>query len=180
MNFFTAREITIIAITVALTVVFGWFFYLTANLLPIPGSRFVGVTVFSSFMIYFPVYKIRRRGVFLGVAAVFAGIMSLISLFMGLAIVLAGLLTEFAGWLVIKDYQSWRLIAVTGFFGFSGTLVSLLISFFIIGGAAFEAREILVPLILLTLLAFLGGCLGAYLADHIISRYLKQVKFWNQ
>ncbi len=179
MKIFAAREITIIAITVSLTVVFGWLFYLTANLLPLPGSRFVGVTAFSSFMIYFPVVdKIRRQGVFLGVAAVFAGIMSLISLFMGLAIVLAGLLTEFAGWLVIKDYRSWRLIAVTGFFGFSGTLVSLFI-FFIIGRTAFEVRKMLVPLILLTLIAFLGGCLGAYLADHIISRYLKQVKFWN-
>jgi len=163
---------TVIAITVALTFILGWFFYLTANLLPFPGSKFVGVTVFSSFMLYFPLYKIKRKGVIFAVTFVLAGIMSLISLLMGVAIISAGLLTELLSWLVLKDYKSWQLRIVTGSFSLFGTLNSLLLTYYLAGGYGFESTDLIIPFFLMTIISFIGGYVGALLAYYLIENYL--------
>ncbi len=171
---YKVKDMTIIAITVALTFVFGWVFYLIANLFPIPGSKFVGVTVFSSFMLYFPVYKLKRNGIIFGVTAVLAGVMSLISILMGLAIISAGLMTELISWLFLDEFQGWKLRLVTGSFSLFGTLNSLLMTYYIAGGYGFSVLELIIPFIIMTAISFIGGYLGAYLAYYIIKRYLPE------
>jgi len=166
------KDMTLIAITVALTFVFGWFFYIIANLLPIPGSKFVGVTVFSSFMLYFPVYKLKRHGIIFAVTAVLAGIMSLISILMGIAIISAGILTELLSWLFINDFTSYKLRLVTGSFSLFGTFNSLIITYYLAGGYGFKLTELIIPFVIMILISFAGGYLGAYLANYIIEKYL--------
>lgn len=166
------KDMTIIAITVSLTFVFGWVFYLIANLFPVPGAKFVGVTVFSSFMLYFPVYKLKRNGIIFTVTAVLAGVMSLISILMGLAIVSAGLMTELISCLILDDFTGWKLKLVVGSFSFFGTLNSLLLTYYFAGGYGFRVIELIIPVIIISVISFIGGYLGAYLASQIIKRYL--------
>ncbi len=169
---FKVKDMTIIAITVALTFVFGWIFYLIANLFPIPGSKFVGVTVFSSFMLYFPVYKLKRNGIIFGVTAVLAGVMSSISILMGLAIISAGIMTEFISWLLLDEFKGWKLRLVTGSFSLFGTLNSLILTYYLFGGYGFRFIKLIIPFLSMTIISFIGGYIGSYLAYNIIKRYL--------
>jgi len=169
---FNVKDITIIAITVALTFVFGWVFYLIANLFPLPGSKFIGVSVFSGFMLYFPVYKLKRYGIIFASTAVLAGIMSLISIIMGITIILTGIITEVFSLLFLNKFKGWELRLVTGSFSLFGTLNSLLITYYLAGGFGFSLIELVLPFSIMISISFTGGYIGGYLANYIIKHYL--------
>ena len=168
---YSPKEITLIAVMVALIVVFGFIFYFMSYLLPLPGAKFIFLAVFLSFMFYFPIYKLQRKGIIIALTAVFALIMSFISLFMGLAIFAAGILTELLALLLTGLKAKLKAVIVAASFPCFATITFFITTLFLIEGEIEIIANSTWQLVILLLIVFILGLIGALFGYYVNTKY---------
>lgn len=173
---YTVKDITLIALTGALTVVIGYVFYIAGSFLPIPGHKFVIFAPFLSFMMFIPVRKIKRIGVVTAVSVVFAALMAPITFFMALAIFLTGLSTEITTIFLFRNYSmTWKMIVSVAFYPTYAVLWAFFTARYFTSNAIYSLVGGWIFVVSLCLLIFSLGLLGGYLSNRVIFKRLKNV-----
>ncbi|MDP3386237.1 MAG: hypothetical protein Q8S24_03295 [Eubacteriales bacterium] len=173
---YTAKDITLIALTGALTVVIGYVFYIIGSFLPVPGHKFVIFAPFLSFMMFIPVRKIQRIGVMTAVSIVFAALMVPVTFFMALAIFLTGLSAELTAFLLFRDYKTtWKMIGAVAFYPTYAILWAFATARYFTGNAIYTLVGGWTFVIVLCLLIYGLGLLGGYLSNRVIFKRLKHL-----
>lgn len=166
---YSAKDISIIALTAVLTVVFGYVFYLAGSLIPIPGYKFVVFAPFLGLMMYIPVARIRRIGVISAASFVFALLMAPVTFFMGIAILATGVCTDLVSFLIFRKYTSTKkIIASVAFFPSFAVLWAFLISNYLTGNVLYRLAGGWLVIGFLCIVLYPLGILGAYISDKFI------------
>lgn len=173
---YTAKDITLIALTGALTVIIGYVFYIIGSFLPIPGHKFVIFAPFLSFMMFIPVRKIGRLGVMTAVSVVFAALMAPVTFFMALAILLTGLSTEITAFLLFRNYNTiWKMIGAVAFYPTYAVLWAFVTAQYFTGNAIYRLVGGWSFIVVLCLLIYGLGLLGGFLSEKVIFKRLNNV-----
>ncbi|ABR46700.1 hypothetical protein Amet_0473 [Alkaliphilus metalliredigens QYMF] len=174
---YDVKDIAIIALTAALTVVIGYLFYVVGSFFPIPGYKFIIFAPFLGFMIFIPTRKIQKVGVISAVSIVFAALMTPVSVFMGIAIFMTGITTDLLTLLLLHNYnQMWKITASVGLYPMFSVLWSFLVSYYFTGNAMYQLVGGWISILLLCLVIYILGVVGAYLSNKVIfSRISKSI-----
>ncbi len=173
---YTAKDITLIALTGALTVVIGYAFYIVGSFLPVPGLKFVIFAPFLSFMMFIPVIKIQRIGVMTAVSIVFAALMAPVTLFMALAIFLTGLTAEITAFLLFRNYKTtWKMIGSVAFYPTYAVLWAFATARYFTGNALYSLTGGWTFVVVLCLFIYGLGLVGGYLSNRVIFKRLKNL-----
>lgn len=168
---YSVRDIATISITVSLTFVLGYVFYLMGNVLPIPGNKFLIFAPFLGFMIYIPIDRVGRVGVITAVSVVFGFIMGLINIGMAIAILLAGVTSDILTRVSVRSYTSpRRKIISAGFFSATSFLWAFIVSYYFTGNRAFlliANKWLLIPLVVII---YLLGVVGALMSKNMLEK----------
>jgi len=166
---YTVKDIVIIALVAALTVVIGYLFYVAGSVFPVPGFKFVVFAPFLGFMLFIPTRKIQKIGVITAISTVFAALMSSVSLFMGIAIFMTGITTDLLTLLFFRNYnQTWKITASVGFYPVFAVLWAFLVSYLFTGNAMYKLVGGWISITLLCIVIYILGLVGAYLANKVI------------
>ncbi|WP_170834802.1 hypothetical protein [Natronincola peptidivorans] len=163
------KDMTMIGIVGALTVVIGYVFYFMGSFLPIPGHKFIILAPFLGFMLFIPVQKVQKIGVITTVSTVFAILMTPVTLFMGIAIFLTGITTDLITLLLFRDYKhSWKIMASVGLYPMISILLTFFVSYHFTGNAMYKLLGNWVHITILSSIIYILGIVGAYLSSKII------------
>lgn len=174
---YTTKDITLIGVVAALTVVIGYIFYLVGHLFPIPGYKFVVFAPFLGFMMYIPVRKVGKMGVMTAVNLVFGLIMAMVSLIMTIAIVSAGVLAELVAWILFRRYDtSKKTILAVGLYPVAAVLCASYASFYLTGNVLYQVVGGGAFVVVLSLVIYLLGTMGAYMADRVVYRRIMEIR----
>lgn len=143
MKKFKIKDISFMAVSIALMYVFGKVLYLMSRFFPIPGSRVIFTTPLFTFVLTAAVLKTKKIGTISIIMGLLALILLRLTLFGALAVGLAGVLTDITTLILIRSYSDYKSIYKTlAFHSFysiwtSYVMISLLIenSSFIMGNA---------------------------------------------
>src|SRR5699024_11618510 len=128
MNKFRIKDISFMAISIALMYVFGKILYIMSRFFPIPGSRVIFTTPLFTFVLTAAVLKTKKIGTISIIMGLLALILLRLSIFGALAVDLAGLLTVLTTLVLIKSYTDYKSIYNTiAFHIFYFILISYLI-----------------------------------------------------
>lgn len=170
---YTTKEITLIGVVSALTVVIGSVFYFIGHLFPVPGYKFVVFAPFLGFMMYIPVRKVRKMGVMSAVSLVFGLIMSMVSMIMSVAIIVAGVSAEILAWLLFRRYDSVKkTVLAVGLYPVTAVLSASYASFYFTGNVLYQLVGGGWFVLVLSLIIYALGAVGAGLSDRVIFRRL--------
>lgn len=173
---YTAKDITLIALTGALTVVIGYAFYIVGSFLPIPGHKFVIFAPFLSFMMFIPVCKIQKIGVMIAVSTVFAVLMAPVTFFMALAIFLTGLSAEITALLLFRNYKTtWKMIGSVALYPTYAILWAFATARYFTGNAIYRFVGGWPFVVFLCLLVYGLGLLGGYLSNKVVFKRLRNL-----
>lgn len=176
----SAGDIAVIALTAALMVVIGYILFLLSAVLFLPGAKFIIMAAFLSFMISIVVMKVRKRGTIFIFSLVFGGLMGMITVVMTLAIALSGLLTELTALIVPGAYwQKKKVIIVSSFFPFYSFIIALFATNYLTGSKLFAVGGV-IPFLIVAVINYGLGFLGAKAAEHIMYKRLKKVKIGGE
>lgn len=164
------RKITTFAIFAALMVLGGFIFYSISNIIPIPGSKFIVMGPYLTFVMIMPLIRYPRFGTLSLVNIVFGGLMLIISPWMTLAIVVSGVLADIIILIPIK--QTVKHIIAMGIYNGASLLTSFYVTNYITGNALYQILHINV-LVIALVIAFLSGALGGYAGIYVDKKYLK-------
>lgn len=168
---YSTKEIAIIAITSALTVVIGFLFYLMGSVLPIPGNKFLIFAPFLGFMFYVPVDKIGRVGTMSVVSAIFAFIMGFVNIFMSVAILFAGFTSDILTLILFRNYDSeFKKLASVGLYAPFAFLWAFVMSYYFTGNRMFLLigdKRVLIPIVLIT---YGLGVTGAFISKDLLKK----------
>ena len=129
MNKFRIKDISFMAISIALMYVFGKILYILSRFLPIPGSRVLFTAPLFTFVMTTAVLRSKKIGTISIIMGLLALILTRFTIFGGLSILLSGLLTDLTTFILIKKYTSYRSVYLTiGLHGF----YSMWTSFFVV------------------------------------------------
>ncbi|MBF7095508.1 MptD family putative ECF transporter S component [Alkalibacter mobilis] len=174
---YSVKDITLIGLVAALTVVVGYVFYLAGSLFPVPGYKFVVFAPFLSFMMYIPVRKIRKMGVMTIVNLVFGLLMSMVSLIMSIAIISAGITAELVAWLIFRNYETEKKsILAVAIYPVSAVLCASAASNYFTGNAIYRLSGGWKFLIGLSVLIYLLGVFGAYMSNKVVYKRIEEMK----
>ncbi len=177
---YTVKEITLIAIVAALTVVIGYVFYFVGSFFPVPGHKFVIFAPFLGFMVFIPVRKVGKMGVMTAASTVFAVLMAPVTIFMAMAIFLTGVSAELTAWILVRNYHKlWKMIVSVAFYPTYAVLWTFFVAYYFTGNALYRLTGGWVFLVVLCLLIYGLGALGAYLANKVIYKRLEDVNDSN-
>lgn len=110
---YCAKDIAVISLVAALTVVLGYVFYAIGRFFPIPGHKFMIFAPFLGFIMFIPASKTKKIGVMTVFSFVFAFIMTHISFVMALAIIMAGITADLITLILFHNYKkTWKIIAL--------------------------------------------------------------------
>lgn len=166
---FKNKELSIIAMTISLIVVVGFLFYFLSYIFPVPGSKFILLAPFLSFMFSIPVNIIKKKGVIFVLSLLFAIFMSIINVFMGAAIFSAGLLTEISSLFLNKINKNKKTLYSTAFFPFYSFLTFVITSKFLLGHNFINHDSILL-ISLLAIIIYILGYWGSVISLKFIDR----------
>jgi energy-coupling factor transport system substrate-specific component len=171
---FSTKEIAVISITAALTVVIGFLFYSLGSVLPIPGNKFLIFAPFLGFMIYIPIDQTRRVGTMSVVSAIFAFIMGFINIFMAIAILLSGLTSDLLTIILFRNYKSEaKKVASAGLFASTSFIWAFIMSYYFTGNRVFLLigdKRVLIPIVIVT---YGLGVIGAFISKDLIKKRIK-------
>lgn len=166
-----AKKLTTITLFTVLMLVGGYVLYFISNILPLPGSKFIVMGPYLTFVMTIPVIRYPRFGTISIMNCVFGGLMLIYTPWMTLAIVLSGIAADFMMLLPIK--QKGRLLMSMGLYNGMSLLTSVVITNFITGNAIYRIMNI--PVLLgVFILAFITGSVGGYAGIKLNNRYLKR------
>lgn len=110
MKKFRIKDITFMAISIALMYVFGYLLYIMSRFFPIPGSRVIFTTPLFTFVLTAAVLKTKKIGTISIIMGLLALILLRLSVFGALAVGLTGILTDLTSLILIRTYTDYRSI----------------------------------------------------------------------
>lgn len=113
MKKFKIKDLTFMAISIALMYVFGKVLYLMSRFFPIPGSRVIFTTPLFTFILTAAVLKTKKIGTISIVMGLLALILLRLTLFGAIAVGLTGILTDLTSLILIKSYTDYKSIYKT-------------------------------------------------------------------
>lgn len=165
------KDITQIAMTVSAMLVGGFVIYLFSSRFPLPGFKYAAMSPYLSFVVAMILINFRLKGSVLMVNAVFAMVMSLVSIYMAIAILSTGVLTQLTQIMLPKEWRHKNLV-VSAMYSVYTVGTALIVSKLFIAKEIFEI--ITWPYIfILMVLAFILGLLGAYAGALLGNRVYK-------
>ncbi|MPW25656.1 hypothetical protein GC105_07620 [Alkalibaculum sp. M08DMB] len=174
---YTVKDIVVIGLMAALTVVIGYVFYIVGSMFPIPGYKFIIFAPFLGFMIFIPTRKIQKIGVISAMSTVFAALMSPVSVFMGIAIFMTGITTDLFTLIILHNYRhTWKITASAGIYPMFAVLWAFLVSYYFTGNAMYKLIGGWISITLLCIVIYILGLLGAYLANKVVYKRIFKSK----
>ena len=164
------KRITTLAIFTALMIIGGYILYSISKLLPIPGSKFIVMGPYLTFVMILPLIRYPKFGTLSLINLVFGGIMVILSPWMMLAIVVSGILADCVMLLSIKIKVK-QLLAMGIYNGIS-LLTSVYITNYVTGNVLYKIMNLKALLAAFTI-AVITGALGGYCGLKIDKSYLK-------
>lgn len=148
INRFRIKDISFMAISLAMMYVFGKMLYILSRFFPIPGSRVLFTTPLFTFVLTAAVLKTKKIGTISIIMGLLALILLRLSIFGALAVSLAGLLTDLTTLILIKSYTDYKSIYRTlAFHSFYSLWTSYLIISLFIENSSFVLGNIFVVLL---------------------------------
>lgn len=171
---YSVKDVTIISLTVGLTVALGYVFYIIGSFLPIPGHKFIIFAPFFGFVLFIPLYKIKKVGVMTLFSLVFGFIMTHASIFMPLAITLTGISADIITLILFQNYKKkWKIIASIGFYPVAAIVWVFIVSYYLIGNPAYAYTGSWFFAVALLFFVYILGTLGAYLCNKFVYTKMK-------
>ena len=113
MNKFRIKDISFMAISIALMYVFGKILYIMSRFFPIPGSRVIFTTPLFTFVLTAAVLKTKKIGTISIIMGLLALILLRLAIFGAIAVGLAGVLTDLTTYIIIRKYTDYKSIYKT-------------------------------------------------------------------
>ncbi len=164
------RKITFFGIFTASMLVGGYMLYFMSKLMPIPGSKFIIMGSYLTFVMSLPLIRYPNYGTLTLINLVLGGIMFVVSPWMMLAIVLAGIVADFIMLLPI-GLKSKQVLAMGVYNGVS-LLTSIYISNYVTGNVLYKLLNFQGTLVIVALSVF-TGMIGGYMGIKVNKKYLK-------
>lgn len=164
------RKVTTFAIFIALMIVGGYILYSISKVLPIPGSKFIVMGPYLTFVMILPLIRYPRFGTLSLINLAFGGLMVILSPWMTLAIVISGILADCALLLPIQ-VKAKQLLAMGVYNGIS-LLTSVYITTYITGNTLYKIINLKV-LVVAFVISAVTGALGGYAGLKVDKSYLK-------
>ena len=157
MKKFRIKDISFMAIAIALMYVFGKILYIMSRFFPIPGSRVIFTTPLFTFVLTAAVLKIKKIGTISIIMGLLALILLRLTLFGALAVALAGILTDLTTLILIRSYTDYKSIYRTlAFHSFYSIWASYLIISLFIENSSFVLGNAFVVLVISIILYFVA------------------------
>ena len=162
MKKFRIKDISFMALAIALMYVFGKVLYTLSRFFPIPGSRVIFTTPLFTFVLTAAVLKTKKIGTISIIMGLLALILLRLSLFGGLAVGITGILTDLTTFVLIRSYTDYKSITKTlAFHSFYSIWVSYIIISLFIENSTFIMGNALVVLLV---------SIGLYFIAYYVSR----------
>lgn len=163
-------DITFMAFAVILLITGGYILYTISLIFPIPGSKFIIMSIYLSLILYFLLKKIKRIGIASLISVIFGLILSLFNIFMGLAIISTGLLTDLTTYILFKSYKTeLSLLISAALYSFFSYITSIYTTNFISGNLLYKIVDIKIFIIIGGII-FILGFIGAKIGQHFYQR----------
>lgn len=157
MKKFRIKDISFMAIAIALMYVFGKILYIMSRFFPIPGSRVIFTTPLFTFVLTAAVLKTKKIGTISIIMGLLALILLRLTIFGALAVALAGILTDLTTFFLIRKYTDYKSIYRTlAFHSFYSIWTSYLIISLFIENSTFIMGNVMVVLIVSLILYFVA------------------------
>ncbi len=157
MKKFRIKDISFMAIAIALMYVFGKILYIMSRFFPIPGSRVIFTTPLFTFVLTAAVLKTKKIGTISITMGLLALILLRLTIFGALAVALAGILTDLTTFFLIRKYTDYKSIYRTlAFHSFYSIWTSYLIISLFIENSTFIMGNVMVVLIVSLILYFVA------------------------
>lgn len=157
MKKFRIKDISFMAIAIALMYVFGKILYIMSRFFPIPGSRVIFTTPLFTFVLTAAVLKTKKIGTISIIMGLLALILLRLTLFGALAVALAGILTDLTTLILIRSYTDYKSIYRTlAFHSFYSIWASYLIISLFIENSSFVLGNAFVVLVISIILYFVA------------------------
>jgi energy-coupling factor transport system substrate-specific component len=164
------RKITTFAIFTALMVIGGYILYFITKLLPIPGSKFIVMGPYLTFILMLILIRYPRFGTMTLINVVFGGVMFIISPWMTLSIVVSGLVADCA--MLLPIWLKAKQLLSMGIYNGMSLLTYVYVTNYITGNMLYKVLNFEI-LIFTLAFAFITGILGAYVGIKVDKKYLK-------
>lgn len=162
------KDITHIAISVAVLISGGYAIFFISKLFPLPGVKYLMMAPFLSIVVYVMLMKVEARLTILMMGSVFGIIMGIMNIYMGIAILMTAVLSQVCLW-PVKNQKFRAYLGGMLFPGFTG-LTALWVSKYMIGGI-FE--DISLPWVIMTgITCTLIGAISSLMARRLM-RYIR-------
>ncbi|HAE61927.1 MAG TPA: hypothetical protein DCG38_06305 [Eubacteriaceae bacterium] len=172
---YTVKDITLIGVVAALTVVVGYVFYIAGSFFPIPGLKFVVFAPFLGFMMFIPVRKVQKIGVVSAVNLVFGVLMAPVSIVMSIAIVSAGLIAELISWIIFRDYRTLRkMILSVGIYPVAAVLCASAAAYYFTGNVIYRLTGGWLFIVVLSAVIYALGVAGAYASNKVVYQRIEK------
>jgi energy-coupling factor transport system substrate-specific component len=165
------KKLTTFALFVALMVTGGYILYTLSKLVPIPGSKFVVMGPYLTFVMTLPLLRYPRFGTVTLINLTFGGVMLIINPWMTLTIVVSGLSADLVMLLPIK--LKVKQLLTMGIYNGMSLMTSVYVSNYVTGNALYKIFSFEM-LLLSFILAIITGMLGGLAGINVDKKYLKR------
>ena len=157
MKKFRIKDISFMAISIALMYVFGKILYIMSRFFPIPGSRVIFTTPLFTFVLTAAVLKTKKIGTISIIMGLLALILLRLAIFGAIAVGLSGVLTDLTTYIIIRKYTDYKSIYKTlAFHSFYSIWTSYLIISLFVESSDFIMGDILVVFFISLILYFVA------------------------
>ena len=157
MNKFRIKDLSFMAISIALMYVFGKILYIMSRFFPIPGSRVIFTTPLFTFVLTAAVLKTKKIGTISIIMGLLALILLRLTIFGAVAVGLAGILTDLTTYMLIRKYTDCKSIYKTlAFHSFYSIWTSYFIISLFVESSTFIMGNILLVFLVSIILYFVA------------------------
>lgn len=167
------KKITTFGIFTALMIVGGYILYFVSRAIPIPGSKFIFMGPYLTFVMIMPLIRYPRFGTLTLINLAFGGVMFILSPWMTLAIIVSGIVADII--MLLPIWMKIKQLLSMGVYNGMSALTSFYVSNYITGNMINEIFSFKSLLVLLVL-AIITGILGGYAGLKVDKIYLRSFK----
>ena len=161
MKKFKTKDLTVMAISVALMVVLGTVLYFIGRSLPVPGGRLLAMAPGFSFIFTAVILRTKRLGVVSAISFVFGLFILRFTLFGVFAIWASAFLADIITYFLIKSYKSYKDIYLTVPINFFFQVwTSYIVVRFFVPESKFT-QHALVPTLIVSIVIYIIGYLSS-------------------
>jgi len=169
----TTQKLVYLSLTVAAMVAGGWFIYLLAVTLPLPGFKYLTMTPYLSFITTFVILYFKDKNSFFYVNTCFSLIMSLINIYMGITIFTVGVITQVAIYTLPRTLKV-RPYLVALVYSESVIFTSIYASAVVLKLPLYDGLKVY-HLLLVASLAAITSFFGGFMAQVVVKRLPKKI-----